>query len=413
MNTDNSMEIAVFTRGYERDFEWQSSFSDHLKLPNADNLVREELKNWFLKDQIKLDEPGVLISRNGDYFALMITGLQTNHRRPAGGLVIATFVFFNLSEKITKKVATVILKNWKEESSKLLPFILRGNEASNEKEWSIQTDLLKEYIKKTSDIELEEEVSQLNNYRRLRPYLYSRVRDPEFFELSKIGSILKKQKFSLGNGVKTAIGKPFSDNSQKILVAGADLVILPSLEQKDLPAKKKVPSSITPKKKSAQPSKHSSPSKTSPPFSKKSPAKKISMLLSRISSSTYGVIAAIGIIVILAIIARCDKEASSPSLAPAKEDVIISQSEPTQTDRLKIKDSPTLKNDASALPPKEIPKTYNIDKETDSKKVNQPKSSSEDSTALEESPGKTKVNNSAQPVQTSEKPVGPTSTNNE
>jgi hypothetical protein len=220
------MNIAVFTRGFERDFEWkyEGRFADG----ESDSETRRKLKEYGINDQIKIDVPGLAVARRGDAYGVLITGVPTRHRRPAGGLVSASFAFFDLDENVARKLATGVLRDWINATERLVPSINRHSPPPSNPEWSFDVEQIGELVKSYG----LEAIDPICDDRVLRPY--SPPDNNGFVEYSELVS---RQIFSSANGIKVVICKSYPRNGEADFPE-ADIVILPGLSDLNSPKKR-------------------------------------------------------------------------------------------------------------------------------------------------------------------------------
>jgi len=238
------IKIAALTRGFDfdNDFKWKADwpglgFADRI----SDKPIRELLDSYALKDCVRTEDPGVVISRKDTLFGVLLSGFATDYKAARPGPITVSFAFFELEERVARSLAVRILRDWKNVSEKLVSFILRHAPPASDLEWSIDVKGLLQYVESVIAAEPTPEGS-LSSSRRSRPY--TKPGDPEF---PKLADLVAEQSFSLGNGSKVVIGKPFSGIREESLLLDADLVVLPSLSVSD---------DLEPKKKWLEPKNH-------------------------------------------------------------------------------------------------------------------------------------------------------------
>jgi hypothetical protein len=246
MNTaSQKIMVAGFTRGWVNDFMWKASwlgFGDRI----PDKPIRERLASWSLKDSVSVDDPGLVLSRVGNSFGLLVGGLPTDYNASRPGPISASFAFLEMDEGIARGLAVAILRNWDTVAKKLVSFITRTNPPTDP-EWSIDVDGLLGYV---GGIATQPVDGGTKNWGR-RERSYAAPGDPRFTELA---GLLAGQAFSPDDGVKVLIGKSFSAARSEFLRPKADLVALPGLPPSD---------SQEPKKKEGSPPGTASQSKIS------------------------------------------------------------------------------------------------------------------------------------------------------
>lgn len=237
------MKTAVFTRGVERDFEWkfQGRFSDG----ESDSETRRKLKDYSISDQIKIDVPGVVIARVGDDFGVLLTGFPTQHRRPAGGFVDASFAFFDLKENEARKLAVGVLKNWTQAAEHLVSSIIRHSPPPCNPEWSFDVVKIGEFVEASQAVKIDDPDC---DDRLSCPYI-----PPADNSFEKYATLVSQQIFSPENGVKVVLSKSHPRNGEADF-PDADIVILPGLAERNSPKKKSTRPKGSPKTTSAQPS---------------------------------------------------------------------------------------------------------------------------------------------------------------
>ena len=228
MNSEPRMiKVAAYTRGWEIDFTWKASWLDSSdRVP--DRPIREELGSYSLNECVRTDDPGVVISKRGNSYALLLCGLATDYKASRPGFVSTSFAFFDLEERPARILAVAILRDWHSVSKQLVLFISRPSPPSDP-EWSIDVDGLSRYAE--SVIKEPAQGGKLYHGRRGLPY--AQPGDPRFMEFAEM---LAEQSFSPKSGVKVLIGRPFSDARADILQSQADLIALPGLARYDEPS---------------------------------------------------------------------------------------------------------------------------------------------------------------------------------
>jgi len=231
-----NVKIAALTRGYsyESDYEWNASWLDS-KSSIADRECRAEIRRYGLENLIRSSEPGVCIGRQLHQFAVLVTGIPTDFRAARPGLITITYAFFGMDENAARKLTSAILLDWNNWIRNSGYFIVRDNlPTHSDPEWSIDAGGMKDFCQKAIDGSNAPMV--LISSRRSRPYP-----DGDFSAgSSDLGLLMQSQQFSSSDGMKAAIGKPYSGEAEIYIRDDADMFAIPGTEVSDaLPRSKK------------------------------------------------------------------------------------------------------------------------------------------------------------------------------
>ena len=99
------IKIAALTRGYSRENDYIWKIDGQSCADKEDPSIRKHLDSYGLKDVLKTDKSGLIISRKGNVFGLLVSGLESNYISARAGAITVTFAFFELEERVARNMA--------------------------------------------------------------------------------------------------------------------------------------------------------------------------------------------------------------------------------------------------------------------------------------------------------------------
>jgi hypothetical protein len=203
------VNIAVYTRGYARDYRWKSTFSG---LSRGDDLsdqpVSQCLSQWQLDRVLAEHTPGIGISRIDSRFTVLLTDVPTAYRTPvAPGKIRICFLFIDLTENEAMALSHRYLSRWTE-TCKVLEETLIRDCASQE--WDFDDAKLASFVK-----------SLVRSSPQGRPSQSASIQmayiNPLEGGFDKYAEYLANAHFSGTDGLKLAIGCPSSTDAHAII----------------------------------------------------------------------------------------------------------------------------------------------------------------------------------------------------
>lgn len=231
MNSSSKFEVAVLTRGYSRenDYQWKSSFLEQHD-GVIDLSIRQRLSDVGLKDLLNGQIPGIAVSKRGRFFSVYLTDIPTSYRSPAAsGKIRICFAFFNLPEHQARSIANSFLCDWMGTVETLEKGVERGTQSA---EWSFQTDFFKKFIKTVSD-KYTESTAQSRSQNSVNRMIYVR---PENGAFNEFATHATEKISSPGDGLKVAIGEAFDADAQARIegAEGTIFAALPAFSEENL-----------------------------------------------------------------------------------------------------------------------------------------------------------------------------------
>ena len=188
-----------------------------------DRPIHEDLKGWKLKDTLRGDIPGMLVTRLDGQFAVLLNGLPSDYRSEVSpGRIYVGFALFELTQEEARAIAGAFLKDWEARARDLVSLISR---AKSDPEWDFDVERVRAFIDG-----LPRDAGTSGQLGRVRNH-YRRPEDGGFAEL-----VSKLEGRELGgrdgrDGLRVVIGHPYDSAAQGRICDEADVAVLPSFPQ--------------------------------------------------------------------------------------------------------------------------------------------------------------------------------------